>query len=107
MAIFCGVCACRIFSAHENEGSFRVLGDFGGWDKDKNGHSRISDTCEDCAPVLREAVASAARKIAAKHEKAITSLAAELEGYRRRAEEKARDKEEFEREWQKRQRSKT
>lgn len=102
MAVFCGVCASRIFSAPENEGGFQVSGDFGGWDKDKSGYSRISDTCEDCALVLRAAVASAARTIAAKHKKAIAALVAELEGYKRRAEEDARDKEAFECEWQKR-----
>lgn len=53
--VLCSVCGVRLGSAIENEGSFQVSKDFG---------KPITDTCEPCAKTLREAVASAAKKIA-------------------------------------------
>lgn len=104
MAVHCGVCAKQIFSAAENEGSFPVAPDFKGWDK-RDGKPRISDTCESCAPVLREAVATAANKIAKRNRGRVDALAQEVEAEKTRQEEarrkEDRDRKEFE-EWRKR-----
>jgi hypothetical protein len=103
MAVYCGVCAARIDSARENEGSFQTAGDFGGWDVE-HGKFRIQDTCESCAPHLRVAVTEAASKIAKKHKSAIEALKAEMTSWADRQKRIKKAKNEFEREWVERQR---
>lgn len=100
MAVYCGVCAGRIYSAPDNEGSFQTTGeDFGGWDKDGRGRSTISDTCESCAQVLRAAVVKAARGIVHKHEKQIEERKKEIADWKARQERIDKAKTEFERDW--------
>jgi hypothetical protein len=57
MAVFCGVCGTRLSNAAENGGSFAVHPSFLGED------GRISDSCEDCANLLKAATTAAANKI--------------------------------------------
>ena len=107
MEIYCGVCARRILSASENKGSFQVSGNFGGWDA-PGGRDRIDDTCEDCAPVLREAVRTAAKKIASRlaTSKRIAALVAEIAIAKKRQEDLDREKADFERYWREHRRKK-
>ena len=100
MAVYCGVCAIRIGSAPENEGSFQTTGrDFGGWDMGKGGQSQIHDTCDACASVLRTAVTEAARVIAGMHKDRIEALKVEMAGWKERQERIEKAKNEFERDW--------
>lgn len=100
MAVFCGACAVRIDCAPENEGSFQTTGeDFGGWDKDKLGRSKIEDTCEACAPILRAAVAKAAREIAEKHKDRVEALKTEMSGWKERQERIEKARSQHEQEW--------
>jgi hypothetical protein len=100
MAVFCGACARRIFSAPENEGSFQTTGeDFGGWDKDEGGRSRIGDTCRSCATILRSAMTDAARKIADARKAENEALKVEMAGWEERQKRIEKAKSEFERDW--------
>jgi methionyl-tRNA synthetase len=100
MAVYCGVCAGRISSAFENQGSFQTTGeDFGGWDLNENGRSQIGDTCDGCAPVLRAAVVEAARSIAKKHKAKIEERKKEFADWEDRQKRIEKAKSEFERDW--------
>lgn len=100
MAVYCGVCATRITSAPENEGPFQTAGkDFGGWDIDERGRSKISDTCHRCAPVLRAAVEEAARSVTRSFRREIEERKQEVAGWKDRQERIEKVKNEFERDW--------
>lgn len=59
MAVHCDVCSTAIMNAGENDGSFQVDATFDG----PTNSCRITNTCEACARVLRQAVAKAANAI--------------------------------------------
>lgn len=84
MAVYCNVCASRLGSAVENDGSFSVAPSF----KNYEGKAKIEDTCEDCGEILREAVARAANEIAVRHQEAILDLRLRHEAEKKAAFEK-------------------
>jgi hypothetical protein len=89
MAVYCGVCAHRIWSAPENGGRFPT-DDFGGWDEG----SRIDNTCEDCAAALRAVVSHRAAALREDNLDRVEGLRLRLaeEDKRRREHEEARRK---------------
>ena len=96
MAVYCGVCAGRLGSAPDNEGSFQVTSEFQGWS------SRISDTCESCAKALRVAVTKAANKLVTKHRRAVDALKREVEADAAHQKRVTEERRAFEQEWSER-----
>jgi hypothetical protein len=101
MAVYCGVCAERLDGAWENYGSFLVSTKFiNGWaSNEKTGKPIISDTCENCAIALADAIAKAATTIANKHKARITSLKTEVAVDRKRQQRAAKERQELEAAW--------
>ena len=104
MAVHCGVCACRISNASENDGAFSTA-PFGGWDSHLGGDV-IRETCVSCGPKLREAVAKAASEIVKENMAHINQLRKDIWAQREGAKKLAEEKSEFEREWVAKQRAK-
>jgi ribosomal protein S27E len=71
MAVYCGVCATRLWDASENGGQFLTT-DFGGWDE--RSRAVIRDTCEPCAAILAQAVGQAAKRICEEHSARVEEL---------------------------------
>lgn len=106
MAVHCGVCAVRLYSATENAGSFLATSDFNGWDrKGRPSVMVIQDTCGDCAVRLRKVITKEANKIVKTHQKRVNELFAEVEAERERRVKLEAEKREFEDAWQKQRRS--
>lgn len=104
MAVHCGVCAVRLFDATENEGSFQVGSLFtSGWDLKQATSGkpcyRIDDTCEDCAHVLRVAIAERAHRIAEDNQERIMTLRKACEDAREREAKAKADRAAFEASW--------
>lgn len=106
MAVYCGACGTRLDGAWENGGSFHVSDKFkNGWDTDERSDSpRIKDTCESCSKTLADAVAAAATTIAAKSQRTIVKLKANVEAAREQRARDTKDRAAFEEEWQTRRR---
>ncbi len=101
----CGVCACKLYDATENYGSFPVSVSFVGWNTTKlGGRCVISDTCETCHKKLSEAVAKIANKISAKHADKVTAMSREMETYQEAEKRVKEEKVAFEKAWNKRRR---
>jgi len=104
MAVHCGVCGSRLSDASENEGSFQVTGKFLGWYTDTGKiDAQINNSCEDCARILRGVITEAANKIVESHSKTVDALRSDLHAGRELQAKRARDKAQFEREWEARQ----
>jgi hypothetical protein len=103
MARYCGACAKQLGSARENEGSFQTDSSFKGWDR-KGGASQITDTCADCAAILKRAVSDAANMIAGRHRDEVEALRLKVEEWRQHDERVKTEELAFRREWDARRR---
>jgi hypothetical protein len=110
MAVYCGVCAIRIFEAIDNEGSFQVAHAFAnGWDPKPNPSwkrtpplsisHKIDNTCGSCAEALRLSIAETAKVIAGKYQDRILTLKNALAERERVDAELEKDRQEFEAAW--------
>jgi curli biogenesis system outer membrane secretion channel CsgG len=99
MAVYCGVCAVRLSSAIENDGSFNTNKDFKGWDTQGTSRSRISDTCEPCGKILRAAVTKAANEIIIQNAPDVEALRQQQKETRDREARSSKEKAEFETAW--------
>lgn len=95
MAVYCGICAERLYDATENYGSFRGTPELDGIYP-----GEIRDTCDQCCRALAEAVTRAANTISAKHRPAINKLRTEIQIQRDREEDHRKKEEEFRRAWE-------
>ena len=102
MAIYCGVCACRIGSAMDNYGGFSVNSNFNGWDKIES-RAKISDSCFGCNAILQKAVTEAANKIVEKNIKRVTELKQEVENQKEAEKKRLKQEAEFRKAWNERQ----
>ncbi len=108
MAVYCGVCACRLGGASENNGSFPTTAAIfkSGWDCTGGLAStgRIQDTCDDCGTALRRAVGEVAERIAQRNQSANLALYKVIQEQRARETKAQMDRQRFEAEWAARQR---
>jgi len=88
MAVYCSVCCCMIFSAHENCGSYRTAETF--TDMKGRTQSQITDTCEGCGAIFDKIMYKAAEEIAQAANKIVADLKEKAE-QRKIAEKKQAD----------------
>lgn len=97
MAIYCGVCATRLYDGSENYGGFQVSPSFQGIYTSKYPH--INDACKSCHDILVDVITQAANKIVADNSDRVEARKNELQKHRDHEEKTRQEKLEFEQAW--------